>query len=190
MTRMSLGSHNHLAVSLAPPRLYFTGLKTLRALSSMPTPLFVRKRCPLTAQNPAPLPFRWATGSTFLSACRGPVKYPPCPAAFARPFSLNLTGWVPTGAADAAITLNDQTQIKGQPQPDGYFLEWSPSHPTQVLTSATLPPALKTERSSPTANNPDPFASEAAESATGPQPVADSAILVSWQPVAVARELQ
>ena len=88
MTRMSLGSHNHLAVSLAPPRLYFTGLKTLRAPTSMPTPLFVRKRCPLTAQNPAPIPFRWATGSTFLSACRGPFKYPPCPAAFARPFSL------------------------------------------------------------------------------------------------------
>jgi len=58
MTRMSLGSHDHLAVSLAPPRLYFTGLKTLRAPTSMPTPLFVRKRGPLTAQNPVPLPFR------------------------------------------------------------------------------------------------------------------------------------
>ncbi len=34
-TRMSPGSHNHLAVSLAPPRLYFTGLKTLCARSSM-----------------------------------------------------------------------------------------------------------------------------------------------------------
>jgi len=36
---------------------------------------------------------------------------------------LNLTGWVPAGAADAVITLNDQTQIKVLPQPDGYFLE-------------------------------------------------------------------
>ena len=26
LTRMSPGSHNHLAASLAPPRLYFTGL--------------------------------------------------------------------------------------------------------------------------------------------------------------------
>jgi len=45
------------------------------------------------------------------------------PGCVRRPFSLNLTGWVPTGAADAAIKLNDQTQIKVQPQPDGYFLE-------------------------------------------------------------------
>ena len=42
----------------APPRLYSTGLKTLRAPTGMPTPLFVRERGPSTAQNPVPLPFR------------------------------------------------------------------------------------------------------------------------------------
>lgn len=33
---MSPGSHGHLAVSLAPPRLYSTGLKTPCATSNMP----------------------------------------------------------------------------------------------------------------------------------------------------------
>ncbi len=37
LTRMSPGSHNHLAASLAPPRLYFTKLKAPRATSSMAT---------------------------------------------------------------------------------------------------------------------------------------------------------
>lgn len=51
---MSLGSHDHLAVSLAPPRLYFTGLKTPCALVSMPTAEPCRKGP--DAQNPVPLP--------------------------------------------------------------------------------------------------------------------------------------
>jgi hypothetical protein len=64
LTRMSPGSHNHLAASLAPPRLYFTKLKAPRASSSMATPPLLRKVSswrfrPIlapTAQNPAPLP--------------------------------------------------------------------------------------------------------------------------------------
>jgi hypothetical protein len=43
LTRMSPGSHNHLAASLAPPRLYFTKLKAPRATSSMATSLGLAK---------------------------------------------------------------------------------------------------------------------------------------------------
>lgn len=54
---MSLGSHNHPAVSLAPPRLYFTGLKTPGALSSIRNARSVRKRSCLAEKRRTRLPY-------------------------------------------------------------------------------------------------------------------------------------
>lgn len=55
---MSLGYHNHLAVSLAPPRLYFTGLKTTPgATSSTRNPSSIRKRSGLVEKRETRLPY-------------------------------------------------------------------------------------------------------------------------------------